>query len=40
MVAVPDDVTLEAWIEECIGHLRDAKEFDVLAVHSNEFLLL
>lgn len=40
MVAVPDNLTLEAWIEECIGHLRDAKEFDVLAVHSNEFLLL
>ena len=36
----PDVPTLEAWIEDCVAHLRDAEGFDVLAPHKDEFLLL
>lgn len=36
----PTEVELEAWIEECVAHLRDAEGFDVLSPHANEFLLL
>lgn len=30
----------EAWIEECVAHLQDAKSYDVVSAHANEFLLL
>lgn len=36
----PSEPALEAWIEECVTHLRDAESYDVLRPHANEFLLL
>lgn len=36
----PEDVALEAWIEECVAHLRHAESFDVYRPHKDEFLLL
>ncbi|MFG1782643.1 DUF5677 domain-containing protein [Rhodococcus oryzae] len=36
----PDDAALEAWIEQCVIHLRDAENFDVYRPHKDEFLLL
>lgn len=35
-----EDVALEAWIEECVAHLRDAESYDVYRPHKDEFLLL
>jgi len=40
MTTRPTEPELEAWIEECVAHLRDAEGFDVLSPHANEFLLL
>ncbi|MDH6293156.1 DUF5677 domain-containing protein [Rhodococcus opacus] len=36
----PDEAALEAWIEQCVAHLRDAEGFDVHRPHKDEFLLL
>ncbi|WP_413768912.1 DUF5677 domain-containing protein [Rhodococcus pyridinivorans] len=36
----PDEAALEAWIEQCIAHLRDTEGFDVHRSHKEEFLLL
>ncbi len=40
MMTRPDDAALEAWIEQCVAHLRDAENFDVYRPHKDEFLLL
>ncbi|QXF84302.1 hypothetical protein HBA53_24670 (plasmid) [Rhodococcus pyridinivorans] len=36
----PDETALEAWIDQCVAHLRDAEDFDVHRPHKDEFLLL
>src|SRR5690606_6223423 len=40
MTTRPTEDELEAWIEECVAHLRDAEGFDVISPHANEFLQL
>jgi len=40
MMTRPNDAALEAWIEQCVAHLRDAENFDVYRPHKDEFLLL
>ncbi|WP_139416143.1 hypothetical protein [Agromyces laixinhei] len=36
----PSEAALEAWIDECVAHLRVADSYDVLRPHANEFLLI